>query len=190
MTEHTYIHRCKELLDVVAASSSSLLPRSAPLSIQGSKVATMPANHKVLIVGCGNRPRGGAVNLDVCLLPGVDVVHDLDSFPYPFEDESFDSIEAEDVLEHVVHFVAVVNELGRILKKGGKLWVRGPHCNYPEQVWADPTHLRAFAPRTFDNFDPDTRDGKLYGHYFGTVKFKVLERREVNKGMEYLLEKR
>jgi SAM-dependent methyltransferase len=148
---------------------------------------------KLLVVGCGRRPKAGAVNLDMVAGPGVDVVFNLDLIPsmhLPFVDDTFDVVEAEDVLEHVIDMVAVVQELGRVLKPGGTLWVRGPHCNYPEQVWADPTHRRAFAPRTFDNFDPETYDGRLYGHYFGPVKFRVVSKREYNKGMEYTLVKR
>lgn len=143
-----------------------------------------------LVVGCGRKIKSGAINLDKQAMPGVDVVHDLEVVPYPFDSNTFDMIEAEDVLEHVTDLVAVMEELGRILKVGGTLWIRGPHCNYPEQVWADPTHKRAFAPRSFDNWDPDTYDGRNYGHYFGTVKFRVMDYKEVNKGMEYTLVKR
>jgi predicted SAM-dependent methyltransferase len=142
-----------------------------------------------LVVGCGLRPKPGCLNLDSCRLPGVDVVHDLDRYPLPFPENSFERVEAEDVLEHVEDFIYVVGELWRVLKVGGVLWVRGPHCNYPEQVWADPTHRRAFAPRSFDNFDPSTYDGKHYGYYFGPARFRVMERLEKNKGMEFTLVK-
>lgn len=143
-----------------------------------------------LVVGCGLRPKEHAINLDKCLLPGVDVVHDLENIPYPFDDLTFDYIEAEDVLEHVDQFVEIVNELGRILKVGGTLWVRGPHAGYPLQAWKDPTHKRLFVKESFDNFDPETKDGRWYGHYFGKVKFRVIEAVEVNMGMEYTLIKR
>ncbi len=143
----------------------------------------------LLVVGCGKRPKPDAVNLDMFPLSGVDVVHDLDVFPYPFEDEQFTKIEAEDVLEHVEHFVEVVNELGRVLAIGGDLWVRGPHCDYPSQAWADPTHKRLFAPRSFNGWDRSTHDGREYGHYFhrGKIFFKVVNIVEKNKGYEYIL---
>lgn len=41
------------------------------------------------------------VNLDRVALPGIDVVHDLDVGPWPFEDGAASSIEAKDVFEHV-----------------------------------------------------------------------------------------
>lgn len=145
--------------------------------------------YKRLVIGCGMRPKENAINLDMVALPNVDVVQNLDVFPYPFIDDSFEYIEAEDVLEHVQNIIGVMQELWRILEPEGRLWIRGPHGKYPEQAWRDPTHLRLFVPGTFDNFDPSTRDGKLYGHYFGPGKFKVESEKENNKGMEYILTK-
>jgi len=161
----------------------------------------MPAD-RVLVVGCGARPVAGATNLDRLNLPGVDVVFDLDyvgkslggdnpnqSNVLPFVEEAFDSIIAEDVLEHVADIVAVVNDFCRVLKVGGKLWVRGPDARFPEQLWADPTHKRGFARRSFDGWDRSTHDGKTYGFYFHQNKmfFKVVSIVEKNKGLEYTL---
>src|SRR5262245_24866501 len=117
-----------------------------------------------LNLGSGLRPKPreeGWVNLDKFQLPGTDLVFDLDTIgrPHllthtilPFHNEQFSYIHAEDVLEHVSDIVAVVNELWRVLQPGGTLWIRGPDARYPEQVWADPTHRRAFALRSFDGW--------------------------------------
>lgn len=142
-----------------------------------------------LVIGCGYRPKENSVNLDKFPLAGVDVVHDLEVLPLPFRDESFMRIEAEDVLEHVENIIGIMGELWRILKDDGILWIRGPHAAYPEQAWKDPTHKRLFVPGTFDNWDPSKPDGKHYGYYFGKTHFKVLLEKEVNKGMEYTLQK-
>lgn len=147
-------------------------------------------NPQRLNVGCGRKIMSGYINLDMVIGPGVDVVANLEKPPLPFDDNIFDKIHAEDVLEHVNDIVAVVEELGRILKVGGTLWVRGPHAKYPENCWRDPTHRRMFVETSMDNWDPSTYEGSNYGHYFGKYKFKVLERKEVNLGMEFLLQKR
>ena len=44
-------------------------------------------HEKVLDLGCGLRKTPGSVGCDMISLPSVDVVHDLNSFPYPFPDE-------------------------------------------------------------------------------------------------------
>ncbi len=169
-------------------------------------------SEKLLVVGCGLRPKPGAVNLDCVPLPGVDVVFDLNllgkpvdyqitgihaqsaptgadytKFYLPWHRGHFDRIEAEDVIEHVDNPIAVVQELGRVLKVGGTLWVRGPDDT---MVWHDLTHKRAFSERTFDGFCPDTYDGKHYGHYHGPIKFRMVAKRLQNHGWEYTLEKR
>ncbi len=45
----------------------------------------------------------------------------------PFENEFFDAIVMNDVLEHVANEITALNEMFRILKKGGQLIVSTPH---------------------------------------------------------------
>ena len=104
---------------------------------------------KKLNVGCGEKPMNGYVNLDVCKFKGVDVVHNLDKFPYPFKDNTFDEIRAEQVIEHVNKFPEVMRELCRILKPNGvlKIWSVTAHT-----IWVQPFHKRAFMHNTMDFF--------------------------------------
>ena len=141
-----------------------------------------------LTIGCGDKIEEGYINLDKIALKGVDVVHDLDVFPYPFEGETFIEIKAIDVLEHVDDIAKVMEELWRIMKEGGLLYIRGPHACYPEQLWRDPTHKRGFVPESFDCWDTSTHYGKTCGWY-SKARFKILRREEINKGMEYTLKK-
>ena len=149
---------------------------------------------RVLNVGCGNRTIDGAVNLDKFQVPGrtVDVLHDLEVFPYPFADGEFDEIIAEDILEHLNDVIAAVQEFGRMLKSGGTLKIQGPNAAFPDYVWADLTHKRGFSDRSFDGFDPDTWDGRMYGHYHGPIKFKMLEKGPTprSRNYHYVLRKR
>ncbi len=116
-----------------------------------------------LNLGCGTDVRAGYVNLDVAPLPGVDVVHDLDVLPLPFEDEAFDEIVCQDVLEHV-DLVGVLRECHRILRPGGAIHVQSPHFTSPS-VHIDPTHRRAFSVETLDFFAARGRFGSR-GYYF------------------------
>ena len=53
---------------------------------------------KILELGCGRIKHPNAVGIDRISLPGVDVVHDLNRRPYPFEDNTFDEVYAIHVI--------------------------------------------------------------------------------------------
>lgn len=80
-----------------------------------------------LNLGSGEGYKEGFINLDWQPLTKADVEHDLNQFPYPFEDNKFDYIEAFHVIEHLDKPFAVMKELHRILKPGGTLYIKVPH---------------------------------------------------------------
>ena len=80
-----------------------------------------------LNLGCGQFRKEGFLNVDEDPRAEPDVLVDLDSFPYPFDDASFELIEADHVLEHLAEPFAVMAELHRILKPGGVVVIRVPH---------------------------------------------------------------
>lgn len=82
---------------------------------------------KKLNLGCGEDHKDGYINLDWSPLAKPDVVHDLNSLPYPFEANSLDLIEAFHVLEHLDKPFLVMKEFHRTLKIGGVLHVKVPH---------------------------------------------------------------
>lgn len=106
---------------------------------------------KKLNLGCGGDIKKGYINLDMRKAPGVDIVHDLNKFPYPFEDNEFDEIVAYNILEHVDNMLKTMEELHRILKQGGKLDIITPHYNGP-MAWGNPEHRRGYGHDTFFYF--------------------------------------
>jgi len=86
---------------------------------------------KKLNLGCGQWIIPGYINQDVIDLPGVDMVFDLDKFPYPFEDSTFDEIYSAHVLEHVQDLGEVMQELTRICKPGSDIKVVVPYFSNP-----------------------------------------------------------
>lgn len=82
---------------------------------------------KKLNFGCGIYKKEGYVNLDWDEKVKPDVVHDFNKFPYPFEDNTFEEIEAIHVIEHLDRPFAVMGELHRILKPGGLFIIKVPH---------------------------------------------------------------
>ena len=54
-----------------------------------------------LNLGCGSKILDGYTNVDKFDYYKPDVVHDLETFPYPFENNSVDEILISHVLEHI-----------------------------------------------------------------------------------------
>lgn len=130
---------------------------------------------RLLSLGCGHDVRVGWVNLDIAALPGIDVVHDLNVIPMPFEDGSFDYVECIDILEHVREMPDVMREVHRILAPGGRVRIEGPH--FTSVTWStDPTHRRAFGINTFEFF---TRRSFLERDYYFDFAFAAVETRMI-----------
>lgn len=121
---------------------------------------------KDLLIGCGTardkRVRreedspdweGELVTLDMVEIFKPDVVWDLTELPYPFEDNTFDSVHAYEVLEHIGQqgdyrtFFAQFEEFWRILKPNGTFCATVPGWN-GRFALADPGHTRVITPDT------------------------------------------
>jgi len=88
---------------------------------------------KKLNVGCGLDYRNrndGWVNLDFNSDIKADVYHNLNVYPYPFENETFELIAASHVIEHLDYPYKFMKEMFRILKKDGEIVVYLPSDNY------------------------------------------------------------
>lgn len=94
-----------------------------------------------LNLGSGAFPKQGYINVDSETHLHPDVVHNLDTFPYPFEDNAFELIEADHVLEHLHHPFQTMREMHRMLVPGGKLIIRVPHFS---RGFTHADHKRAF----------------------------------------------
>jgi SAM-dependent methyltransferase len=107
----------------------------------------------VLDLGCGTRKRPGAVGVDNNPEAAPDVLHDLETFPYPFEDSSFDEILLDNVLEHLGDVIRTMEEIHRIGRSGARVEIYVP---YFRSQWAavDPTHRHQFTVDSFAYFDP------------------------------------
>lgn len=126
---------------------------------------------KKLNLGCGRRILDGYINLDKVPLGGVDTVCDVEKSPLPFEDNYFDEILCETVLEHI-DYVHALKEIHRVMKVGGRMIITIPHftatCNF-----LDPTHKHSFSVRTFDCFIK----GDPHEYYFDFAFNKVITAR-------------
>lgn len=129
----------------------------------------------ILNLGAGNRIVDGAVNHDlVAHRPEITVVHDLNDLPWPWEDESFDLIEAWSVLEHLQQTLYVsLDECWRLLRSGGHLRIKLPLWEH-DASWIDPSHYWKFSLRSLDHFDPDTPRGRDY-EFYPCRKWRIID---------------
>lgn len=132
----------------------------------------MAEGPRVLDVGCGRRKRPGAVGIDVKPDTAADVVSDLDRFPWPLEDNSFDLILCYHVIEHLGSIVRAMEELHRIGRPGAVVEIITPHFS-SLYSWQDPTHRHHLALDSFDYFTADTR----HTNFYTPKRFRVLEKR-------------
>lgn len=121
---------------------------------------------KILDVGCGTAKTKGAIGIDRIKLNGVDIVHDLNKFPWPLKDETFDEIYMNDIIEHLDDTIKVMEECYRLLKSGGKLYIRVVYWNH-KYSFSDPTHVRFFSEISFEFFTGKRRS------YYTNAKFKL-----------------
>ncbi len=138
----------------------------SPIDITNSTQNSM----KILDLGCGKRKRPGAIGLDINPRSNADVIHDLSNIPYPFEDESFDEIFIDNVLEHMANPIRTMEEVHRICKHGSRVKVIVP---YFRSVWAfiDPTHVHFFTVNSFSYFDP--RNPICHQYEYTQARFEV-----------------
>lgn len=128
-----------------------------------------------LNLGCGKDIKMGYINLDIVRNKGVDIVHDLNKFPYPFKDNTFNEIVCNNIIEHVDNVIKVMEELHRISKPNAKIRVQVPSFS-SKDFFTDPTHKHAFSTLSFQYFEENTPL-----NFYTKARFKVKSRIIFNK---------
>lgn len=118
-----------------------------------------------LDIGCGTAKKEGFMGLDRAPLPGVDIVADLDKDGLPLRSCSVDEVYSNHVMEHMDDLKAVMEEMHRVLKPGGRAVLRVPHC-FSSIAFGDSTHKRFFTFDTFSQFDQRHSRSYYYDFHF------------------------
>lgn len=109
-----------------------------------------------LNLGSGEFRKEGYINLDFESAGQPDIIHNLNVFPYPFEPDSFDRVEADHVIEHLDSPFDVMREIHRISRHGGTVIIRVPHFS---RGFTHPEHCRGFDVSFPYYFNPSFRGG-------------------------------
>lgn len=100
-----------------------------------------------LNLGCGARRLAGYVNVDKFGEP--DLRHDLEAFPWPWDNDSVEEIVLIHVLEHLGQdprvYLKIMQEMYRIGRAGARIMIVVPHFRH-DFFYDDPTHVRAVTP--------------------------------------------
>ena len=105
-----------------------------------------------LNLGCGLDIKKDYVNADYLKYPGVDMMIDLNKFPWKINDNSFSEVVMTHVIEHLEYPINVIKELWRVTINRGIIKIRTPHFSTP-YFWRDLTHKRPYAYGSFDEYD-------------------------------------
>jgi len=111
-----------------------------------------------LDIACGASKQGPDwVGIDIQPLKGVDVVHNLEEYPWPLPNECVSVAVASHYIEHInpANFGVInfFNEVWRVLKYDGELGIITPYAG-SYGFWQDPTHLKGYNEASFYYFDP------------------------------------
>lgn len=116
-------------------------------------------------IGCGRKKLEGYINIDWDPQHEPDVVYDIVKHGLPFDSNSAVEIIADDFMEHCTDFVFVMNEIARVLKKGGFFKARFPpwDCEGAFQI----NHARPVTYKHFKMFDRRERSNQCRLGFMG-----------------------
>ncbi|MFM7312017.1 MAG: class I SAM-dependent methyltransferase [Cyanobium sp.] len=106
-----------------------------------------------LNLGCGQRHLGGYINVDKYGSP--DLRHDLETFPWPWDNDSVSEIKLIHVLEHLGQstqtYLDIIKEMYRVCRHEASIHIIVPHHRH-QYFFDDPTHVRAITPMGMELF--------------------------------------
>lgn len=116
----------------------------------------MIIEHNKLNMGCGFRKLNDHWNVDIEPRCNPDQVLDLEQVPWPYEDNFFEKITADNILEHLGQdpklFTKIIKEMYRVSKNEAEWCIKVPHHRC-DLFWDDYTHVRVITEKTIRMFD-------------------------------------
>ena len=125
-----------------------------------------------LNLACGQTRIDGFEGVDIVRTDYSDVVHDLLSFPWPFEADSIEKVVCNHFIEHIPMreingkdlFFCFFDELWRVLQPGGQAMIVAPY-GASDRAFQDPTHRRFIVAPTFLYLNRGWRKMNKLDHY-------------------------
>jgi len=119
----------------------------------------MIIEHTKLNMGCGFKKLNDHWNVDLSPKCNPDQVLDFNITPWPYEDNFFDKITANYILEYLGQspevFTNIIKEMYRVSKDQAEWFICIPH-HRSDGFYDDYTRVRALTAKTFMMFDQKT----------------------------------
>jgi len=116
----------------------------------------MTPENKKLNMGCGFKKLNDHWNVDAEARCNPDEVLDFETTLWPYEDNFFEKITADNVLEHLGQdpkvFTNIIKEMYRVSADQAEWFINVPHHRC-DLFWDDYTHVRPLTAKTFKMFD-------------------------------------
>lgn len=116
----------------------------------------MIPEHKKLNMGCGFKKLNNFWNVDFNKNCNPDEIVDFEHTPFPWEDNYFEEIIADNCIEHLGQtpkkFGEIIKEMYRISSNQCIWTIIVPHHRC-DNYWDDFTHVRTITENTFRHFD-------------------------------------
>ncbi len=122
--------------------------------------------------GCGKHKLDGFIGVDKLKTESVDIIHDMNLFPYPFRDNSVDEVFLSHILEHLPNTIRVLEEIYRICKNGAIIRIIVPYYNSPG-AFHDPTHIKYFTEHSLDYFTEKGETCYSEYNYYSKARFQM-----------------
>ena len=138
-----------------------------------------------LDIACGQNKQKGHVGIDIAAIDGVDIVHDLNRYPWPIETGSVREAFSSHYVEHIPMdliaddgrrvdgMMTFMDELWRVCKDGAKVLIVHPYFKC-ERAFQDPTHRRFITSATWHYFNRDWRKAQALDHYPVSCHFEIV----------------
>ncbi len=135
---------------------------------------------KVLEIGSGvqyYKPKKNetVIHSDKLPLPHVEVIFDLNKFPYPFNNNTFNKVVANHILEHLLYPMKTMEEVHRICRSNAIIEIEVPFFS-SSVAHTCLDHRNFFGWTTFDDYDPEHID-KWDNPLYILPAFKIIERK-------------
>jgi len=138
-----------------------------------------------LNMGCGLKKLDDHWNVDIESKCNPDQILDLEITPWPYEDNFFDRITANNILSYLGQdpkvFTNIIKEMYRVSKHEAEWYIKVPHHRC-DLFWDDYTHVRTLSAKTFTLFDQTynfetitrKRSESVFGLYHG-VDLEIID---------------